>query len=52
MRPMRNNALAMVAPVLPAEIIALALPSRTDANAAPAGIVAPDPSFKLRSATM
>ena len=29
MRPMRNNALAMVAPVLPAEIIALALPSRT-----------------------
>ena len=29
MRPIRNNALAMVAPVLPAEIIALALPSRT-----------------------
>ena len=29
MRPMRNNALAIVAPVLPAEIIALALPSRT-----------------------
>ena len=29
MRPMRNSALAMVAPVLPAEIIALAMPSRT-----------------------
>jgi len=28
-RPMRNSADAMVAPVLPAEIIALALPSRT-----------------------
>ncbi|KRO42819.1 MAG: hypothetical protein ABR58_00455 [Acidimicrobium sp. BACL19 MAG-120924-bin39] len=28
-RPMRNNAEAIVAPVLPAEIMALALPSRT-----------------------
>ena len=32
-RPMRNSAEAMVAPVLPAETIALAFPSRTSSAA-------------------